>query len=67
MLKTLAIAGYRSIRKMVLPLGELTVVTGQNGMANLAFTVRSGCWLLLLRATWCNRLPDIPTWKWPAR
>lgn len=31
MLKTLAIANYRSIREMVLPLGRLNVVTGANG------------------------------------
>ena len=31
MLKTLAIANYRSIRQMVLPLGRLNVVTGANG------------------------------------
>ena len=31
MLTTLAIANYRSIRQMVLPLGQLNVVTGANG------------------------------------
>jgi predicted ATPase len=31
MLTTLAIANYRSIRQIVLPLGRLTVVTGANG------------------------------------
>src|SRR5579859_1354096 len=31
MLTTLAIANYRSIRQMVLPLGRLNVVTGANG------------------------------------
>ena len=31
MLTTLAIANYRSIRRMVLPLGPLYVVTGANG------------------------------------
>ena len=31
MLQTLAIANYRSIRHMVLPLGSLNVVTGANG------------------------------------
>ena len=31
MLTTLAIANYRSIRRMVLPLGPLNVVTGANG------------------------------------
>ena len=31
MLNTLAIANFRSIRKMVLPLGRLNVVTGANG------------------------------------
>ena len=31
MLKTLAIANYRSIREMVLPLGRLNLVTGANG------------------------------------
>lgn len=32
MLKTLAVHGYRSLRDVVLPLGELTVVTGANGV-----------------------------------
>lgn len=31
MLRTLAVSGYRSLRDVVLPLGELTVVTGPNG------------------------------------
>lgn len=31
MLKTLAIANYRSIRHIVLPLGRLNVITGANG------------------------------------
>ena len=31
MLTTLAIANYRSLRQLVLPLGQLTVVTGPNG------------------------------------
>jgi len=31
MLQTLAIANYRSLRRLVLPLGGLTVVTGPNG------------------------------------
>ena len=31
MLHTLAIANYRSLRNLVLPLGSLNVVTGPNG------------------------------------
>lgn len=31
MLSTIAIRGYRSLREIVLPLGDLTVVTGANG------------------------------------
>ncbi|MDD7930283.1 AAA family ATPase [Microbacterium thalli] len=31
MLRTLAVSGYRSLRDVVVPLGELTVVTGPNG------------------------------------
>ncbi|SDQ20256.1 AAA family ATPase [Microbacterium sp. cf332] len=31
MLRTLAVSGYRSLRDVVLPLGDLTVVTGPNG------------------------------------
>lgn len=31
MLRTLAVSGYRSLRDLVVPLGELTVVTGPNG------------------------------------
>ena len=32
MINTVAIAGYRSLRDIVLPLGQLTVVTGANGV-----------------------------------
>ncbi|RBL66124.1 ATP-binding protein, partial [Pseudomonas sp. MWU13-2625] len=31
MLKTLAVANYRSINKLVIPLGRLNLVTGANG------------------------------------
>ena len=31
MLQTIAIRGYRSLREVILPLGQLTVVTGANG------------------------------------
>ncbi|MDE3199477.1 MAG: AAA family ATPase, partial [Acidobacteriota bacterium] len=31
MIETLAISGYRSLRNLVLPLGQLNVVTGANG------------------------------------
>jgi predicted ATPase len=31
MIRTLAVAGYRSLRELVLPLGRVTVVTGANG------------------------------------
>jgi predicted ATPase len=31
MIRTLAISGYRSLRKLTLPLGRLTLVTGANG------------------------------------
>ncbi len=31
MLTTLAIANYRSLRKLIIPLGQLTVITGANG------------------------------------
>ena len=31
MLRTLAVSGYRSLRDVVVPLGDLTVVTGPNG------------------------------------
>ena len=31
MIRTLAVAGYRSLKSLVLPLGRLTVVTGPNG------------------------------------
>ena len=31
MLRTLAIGNYRSLRRFVMPLGRLTVVTGPNG------------------------------------
>ena len=31
MICTIAIQGYRSLRQLVLPLGQLTVITGANG------------------------------------
>lgn len=31
MLTTLAIAGYRSVRELIVPLGRLNVITGPNG------------------------------------
>ncbi|MBC6907065.1 hypothetical protein DWB84_16590 [Saccharophagus sp. K07] len=31
MIHTLAIANYRSLRQIIMPLGNLTVVTGPNG------------------------------------
>jgi len=37
MIHTLAIAGYRSIRDLVLPLERLTVVTGRNGTGKSSF------------------------------
>lgn len=37
MIHTLAIAGYRSIRNLVLPLERLTVVTGRNGTGKSSF------------------------------
>lgn len=37
MIHTLAIAGYRSIRDLVLPLDRLTVVTGRNGTGKSSF------------------------------
>ncbi len=37
MLHTLAISGYRSIRDLVLPLGNLTLVTGRNGTGKSSF------------------------------
>lgn len=42
MLHTLAVANYRSLRELVVPLGELTVITGPNGSgkSNLYKAVR---------------------------
>jgi len=37
LIHTLAIAGYRSIRNLVLPLERLTVITGQNGTGKSSF------------------------------
>src|ERR1700744_664596 len=31
MIRTIAIQGYRSLRELVLPLGQLSVITGANG------------------------------------
>jgi predicted ATPase len=33
MLQTVAIRGYRSLREVILPLGRLSIVTGENGTA----------------------------------
>ena len=37
MILTLAISGYRSIRRLVLPLDRLTIVTGANGVGKSSF------------------------------
>ena len=37
MILTLAVAGYRSLRELVLPLGRLNVVTGPNGSGKSSF------------------------------
>lgn len=44
MLAALAIANYRSLRDVVLPLAPLNIVTGPNGSGKSTFTVRCGCW-----------------------
>src|SRR6201996_6814587 len=31
MIRTIAVQGYRSLRDLILPLGQLTVITGANG------------------------------------
>ena len=58
MLTTLAVANYRSIRQMVLPLGPLNVITGPNGSGKsslyralrlLAGTARGGIVATLAR------------------
>src|SRR5687767_13951521 len=42
MLHTLAVAGYRTLRELVVPLGQLTLITGPNGSgkSNLYRAVR---------------------------
>ena len=35
MLQTLAVANYRSINKLVIPLGRLNLITGPNGITSL--------------------------------
>ena len=37
MIHTLGVAGYRSLRNLVVPLGPLTVVTGPNGSGKSSF------------------------------
>ncbi len=44
MLTTLAVEGYRSLRRLVVPLARVTVVTGPNGSDD-----RGGRFALLLR------------------
>jgi predicted ATPase len=81
MLTTLAIANYRSIRQIVLPLGRLNVVTGANGSGKsnlyralrlLSDTARGGIIGTLARAKAastrrCGRALDEPDWSWPER
>lgn len=49
MYRTLAVAGYRSLRDVVVPLGRITVVTGANGTGKSslyrAFRLLAGCGL----------------------
>jgi len=54
MLQTLAIANYRSLHALVLPMQRLNVVTGDNGSGKSS----------LYRAL---RLLDAPAWHWPQR
>ena len=44
MLAALAIANYRSLRDVLLPLAPLNIGTGPNGSGKSTFTVRCGCW-----------------------
>lgn len=37
MILTLAVSGYRSLRDLILPLGQLTIVTGPNGSGKSSF------------------------------
>lgn len=34
MIRTVAVQGYRSLRDLLLPLGQLSVITGANGSGN---------------------------------
>jgi len=58
-LTTVAVQGYRSLRDVVLPLDDLTVVTGSNGSGKSSL-YRS---LRLLAAA----ARDAPAWYWPTR
>jgi hypothetical protein len=42
MLTALAISNYRSLRKLVVPLQRLNVITGANGSGKSSLYVRSG-------------------------
>ena len=39
MLKTLAVANYRSINKLVIPLGRLNLITGPNAVSYTHLTL----------------------------
>jgi predicted ATPase len=44
MIQTLAVSGYRSLRDLVLHLGQLNLVTGANGTGKSSLTGRFDCW-----------------------
>jgi hypothetical protein len=63
-IRTIADHGYRSLRELVLPSGQLSIITGANGSGkssvyrSLRFTAET----TLDGATQCNT----PKWVWPA-
>lgn len=74
-LQTLAVANYRSIRSLVMPLGPLNLITGANGSgeSNLYRALRLLADAITLTkelgetAIEGQGLLDAPPWKWPER
>jgi hypothetical protein len=66
MLETVAIRGYRSLREVTLPLGRLSIVTGENG------ALKSSRYRALRLLADCGRITGqslliTPRWEWGKR
>lgn len=55
MLHTLAVANYRSINSLILPLGRLNLITGANGSGKSTSTAPCACWRKPHKVAWSTR------------